>query len=323
MTALSPSNSRGMGWRKPVPVFIPSPPVSRPTSDTVFTAPSVSAEGDESKSTPAGSSQHSPPPVPDNWGNVIRNVTHDVQRDSSRFQRGATSVIHEPEPAYVVSHFAQSAGLAWPLNDSPKGLSRTASSTMDDHRPRSRWVREASLPRTYRPPTPPIPSSARRPKSYAVPSQLESQTSLARPFRMIYPDPPSLIMKDSNQTLRRCSAPSLCLSESTRMPPSVNTRPSVQSLTSSDGHTAVSSHAGTGSWQNGTWDSQLTLQGEKKPAVGSKEANGQTDLPMHYVPASRLRKTTKRRSCSGMLWSAVTSFGQGIMSLFETKPMDH
>lgn len=310
MTALSPSNSRGMGWRKPVPVFIPSPPVSRPTSDTVFTAPSVSAEGDESKSTAAGSSQHSPPPVPDNWRNVIRNVTHDVQRDSSRFQRGATSVIHEPEPAYV-------------------GLSRTVSSTMDDHRPRSRWVREASLPRTYRPPTPPIPS-ARRPKSYAVPSQLESQTSLARPFRMIYPDPPSLIMKDSNQTLRRCSAPSLCLSESTRMPPSVNTRPSVQSLTSSDGHTAVSSHAGTGSWYlpndlQAEWDLGLAigLQGEKKPAVGSKEANGQTGLPMHYVPASRLRKTTKQRSCSGMLWSAVSSFGRGIMSLFETKPMDH
>ncbi|KAH9006978.1 hypothetical protein EDB86DRAFT_2869284 [Lactarius hatsudake] len=313
MTALSPSNSRGMGWRKPVPVFIPSPPVSRPTSDTVFTAPSVSAEGDESKST-AGR----------------QNVTHDVQRDSSRFQRGATSVIHEPEPAYVVSHWAQSAGLAWPLNDSPKGLSRTASSTTEDHRPRSRWVREASLPRTYRPPTPPIPS-ARRPKSYAVPSQLESQTSLARPFRMIYPDPPSLIMKDSYQTLRRCSAPSLCLSDSTRLPPSVNTRPSVQSLTSSDGHTAVSSHAGaTGSWYlpndlQAEWDLGLAvgLQGEKKPAVGSKEANGQTGLPMHYVPASRLRKTAKRRSCSGMLWSAVSSFGRGIMSLFETKPMDH
>ncbi|KAH9179864.1 hypothetical protein EDB89DRAFT_1923587 [Lactarius sanguifluus] len=304
MTALSPSNSRGMGWRKPVPVFIPSPPVSRPIS----------------KSTAAGSSQHSPPPVPDNWRNVIRNVTHDVQRDSSRFQRGAISVIHEPEPAYVVSHLAQSAGLGWPLNDSPKGLSRTASSTTDDHRPRSRWVREASLPRTYRPPTPPIPS-ARRPKSYAVPSQLESQTSLARPFRMIYPDPPSLIMKDSNQTLRRCSAPSLCLSESTRLPPSVNTRPSVQSLTSSDGHTAVSSHAGTGSWYlpndlQAEWDLGVALgsQGEKKPATG---------LPMHYVPASRLRKTSKRRSCSGMLWSAVTSFGRGIMSLFETKPMDH
>ncbi|KAH9062855.1 hypothetical protein EDB87DRAFT_1606278 [Lactarius vividus] len=332
MTAISPSNSRGMGWRKPVPVFIPSPPVSRPTSDTVFTAPSVSAEGDESISTVAGSSQHSPrpPPVPDNWRNVIRNVTHDVQRDSSRFQRGATSVIHEPEPAYVVSHLAQSAGLAWPLNDSSKGLSRTASSTTDDHRPRSRWVREASLPRTYRPPTPPIPS-ARRPKSYAVPSQLESQISLARPFRMIYPDPPSLVMKDSYQTLRRCSAPSLYMSESTRLPPSVNTRPSVQSLTSSSsGHTAVSSHAGTGSWYlpndlQAEWDLgvALGLQDDKKPVVRSKEANGQTGLPMHYVPASRLRKTTKRRSCSGMLWSAVTSFGRGIMSLFETKPMDH
>ena len=193
---------------------------------------------------------------------------------------------------------------------------------------------------TYRPPTPPIPS-ARRPKSYAVPSRLESQTSLTRPYRMvslflspplsadyapvvfqIYPDPPSLIMKD--QTLRRCSAPSLCLSESTRLPPSVNTRQSLSS--SSDGHTAVS-FGGMGSWYlpddlQAEWD--LGLQNEKKAAIGSKEANGQTDLPMHYVPASRFRKTTKRRSCSGpgMLWNVMTSFGRGIMSLFYTKPMD-
>ena len=140
----------------------------------------------------------------------------------------------------------------------------------------------------------------------------------------IYPDPPSLIMKDSNQTLRRCSAPSLCLSESTRLPPSVNARPSVRSLSSSsDGHTAVSFYAGTGSWYlpddlQAEWD--LGLQKEKKTASGSKEANGQTDLPMHYVSASRLRKTTKRRSCSGVLWNAMTSFGRGIVSLFDTSP---
>lgn len=304
MTAIAPSNSRGMGWRKPVPVFIPSPPVSRPTSDTIFTTASVSVEGYESKSAAAGSPQRSPPPpMPDNWRNIIGNVTRDVRRDSSRFQRGAGSVIHEPEPAY--------AGLSW-----------TASSTTDDHcprSPRSRFVRESSLPRTFRPPTPPIPS-ARRPKSYAVPSQL----SPARPYRMIYPDPPSLIMKNSSQTLRRCSAPSLCLSESTRLPPSVNTRPSVQSLTSSsDDHTAVSSHAGTGSWYlpndlQAEWDLGLALglQNEKKAVFGSKEANEQTGLPMHHVPASKLRKTTKQRSCSGMLWSAMTSFGRGIMSLF-------
>ncbi len=147
----------------------------------------------------------------------------------------------------------------------------------------------------------------------------------------IYPDPPSLIMKDSYQTLRRYSAPSLCLSESTRLPPSVNTRPSVQSLTSSDGHTAVSSHAGTGSWYlpndlQAEWDLGLALdlQNVKKAAIGGKEANGQTGgLPMHYVPASRLRKKSKRRSCSGVLWNTMTSFGRGIMSLFETKPMDH
>lgn len=139
-TAISPSNSRGMGWRKPVPVFIPTPPVSRPTSDTIFKS-LVSAEGIECKSTAAA-----PPPVsrlfillslrrtffvfskmPDRWRNVIENVTRDVRRDSSRFQRGAGSVIREPEPVYVVSHLCPrwcSAMIAWPLNDSPRGGSR-------------------------------------------------------------------------------------------------------------------------------------------------------------------------------------------------------
>jgi len=306
-TPISPSNSRGMGWRKPVPVFIPTPPASRPTSDSIFSTTLVRAEGNESKSAAAGSP---PPPMPDNWRNVIGNVTRGVRRDSSRFQRGAGSVIiHEPAPVYVGR------------------LSRTTSSTTDDHHTRSartRFVLEGSLPKTYRPPTPPIPSV--RPKSFAVPSRLESQTSLTRPYRMIYPDPPSLIMKDSYQTLRRCSAPSLCLSESTRLPPSVITRPSVQSLSSSDDHTAVSSHAGIGSWYlpddlQAEWELGLGLQNGKIGIIGSKEANGQTDLPMHYVPASRLRKT-KRRSCSGMLWNAMTFFGRGVVSLFVAKPMD-
>src|ERR1700761_7645460 len=132
-------------------------------------------------------------------------------------------------------------------------------------------------------------------------------------------------MKDSYQTIRRCSAPSLCLSESTRLPPSVNTRPSVQSLSSSDDHTVVSSHAGIGSWYlpddlQAEWELGLGLQNGKKGAFGRKVANGKTDLPMHYIPASKLRKT-KRRSCSGMLWNTMTSFGRGIICLFVSKPM--
>lgn len=305
-TPISPSNSRGMGWRKPVPVFIPTPPVSRPTSDTIFSTTLVRAEGSEGKSAAAGSP---PPPMPDNWRHVIGNVTRDVRRDSCRFQRGAGSVIHDPELVYVGR------------------VSRSVSSTTYDHHTRSartRFVLEGS-PQTYRPPTPPIPS-VRRPISFAVPSQLESQPSLTRPYRMIYPDPPSIIMQDSYQTLRHSSAPSLCLSESTRLPPSVIARPSVQSLSSSDDHTAVSSHAGIGSWYlpddlQAEWDLGLGLQNGKMGFIGSKEANGKTDLPMHYVPASRLRKT-KRRTCSGMLWNAMTSFGRGVTSLFVWKPMD-
>jgi len=45
MTAMAPSNSRGMGWRKPVPIYVPTPPSSRPTSDTFTPAPVFSGGG--------------------------------------------------------------------------------------------------------------------------------------------------------------------------------------------------------------------------------------------------------------------------------------
>ena len=47
------------------------------------------------------------------------------------------------------------------------------------------WFAHSQVPpQTYRPPTPTIPS-ARRPMSYVAPRQLESQTSLTHPFRMV------------------------------------------------------------------------------------------------------------------------------------------
>jgi hypothetical protein len=48
--------------------------------------------------------------MPDRWRDVIGNVSRDVRRDSSRFQRGAGSVIREPEPVYVVSHLRPRCG---------------------------------------------------------------------------------------------------------------------------------------------------------------------------------------------------------------------
>jgi hypothetical protein len=49
MTTIAPSNSRGMGWRKPVPAYIPTPPTSRPTSETSFTLASVVSGGNTGK----------------------------------------------------------------------------------------------------------------------------------------------------------------------------------------------------------------------------------------------------------------------------------
>jgi hypothetical protein len=107
--------------------------------------------------------------------------------------------------------------LAWPLNHSPRGGSRgpyhrRRTITTPDLRGLALSLRVLSqryvvpftcVPRrgclwclqTYRPPTPPIPS-VRRPMSFAVPSQLESQPSLTRPYRMVsfFPSAPAVFV---------------------------------------------------------------------------------------------------------------------------------
>jgi hypothetical protein len=135
-------------------------------------------------------------------------------------------------------------------------------------------------------------------------------------------------MKDSYQTLRHSPLPSLCMSERTRLPVSVAHKPSFQSLTSSDDHTAVSSHWELGSWYlpddlQAEWNQGLALgQGNGlKTVSGSNEATRQPELPMHYIPASRLRKTQKERTC--WLWSTMTCIGRAISSLlFKTNGVE-
>src|SRR5260370_36486793 len=127
---------------------------------------------------------------------------------------------------------------------------------------------------------------------------------------------------NTHQASRHSPPPSVCLSESTHIPPSVRTRPSLQSLTSSEGHTAVSSHADSGSWYiHGYPQAGFDRQNEKKIAHGSQEAGRKTELPMHYIPASRLRKK-KRRSCSDMLWGTMVSVGRGIASVFKRESVE-
>jgi hypothetical protein len=136
-------------------------------------------------------------------------------------------------------------------------------------------------------------------------------------FFQIFPDPPSLYMNTSHQAPRRPRPSSICISENTHVPASVRTRPSLQSLTSSEDHTVVSSHADIASWYIlGYPQAGLDQQNEKKMAPGSKEVGGKSELPMHYIPASRLEKNKKRRTCSDMLWGTIVSAGRGIASIF-------
>ena len=117
MTAIAPSNSRGMGWRKPVPVYVPTPPSSRPTSDTFTPAPGFSG-GD------AGKQPSADPPVspfllthypvvrakseltlfkmPDDWLSIVRSFSQDFYHDSSRFRLAVGTATPERQPVYAV-----------------------------------------------------------------------------------------------------------------------------------------------------------------------------------------------------------------------------
>lgn len=124
MAAIAPSNSRGMGWRKPVPVFVPTPPHSRPTSGGLFTPASAVSGGDTGKQPPAGVPEGGLPPVsplsphpsplvraegeltsfkmPDNWLSIVRSVSQGFYHDSTRFHLTARTTIPETQPVCAV-----------------------------------------------------------------------------------------------------------------------------------------------------------------------------------------------------------------------------
>ncbi|KAI0303249.1 hypothetical protein BC826DRAFT_965801 [Russula brevipes] len=292
--SIAPSNSRGMGWRKPVPKFIPTPPSSRPTSDTSFASAVVASASNENvrpaRSTPRTFCHQS--------------ASQDFYSDNSRLHRGRGVRVVTPEPRPV---FVE--------------LSRTMSSTADDRGPGS--SRSHNI---YRPPTPPNRCSSK-------PKHAGAADVDGAPFPDDLSRSSSIYCHEVPTTeLRHSPPPSICPSESTRMPTtSVKTKPSLQSLASSEDRTAVSSHADIGSWYladelRTEWNLRLSLdrQNEKTaaPAGVSKEVGGKSELPMHYIPPSRLRKTQKRRSCSDMLWGAMVSAGRSVASLFKTEPVE-
>ena len=90
MTTIAPSNSRGMGWRKPVPAFIPTPPSSRPTSETSFTLASVFSGGNAGKgpavavACPENSQPPVSPPFPPSTQGECRRRTDVLPEDAQQ-----------------------------------------------------------------------------------------------------------------------------------------------------------------------------------------------------------------------------------------------
>lgn len=216
----SRSSSRDMGWRKPVPKFIPSPPISPNQSQSLqYTGSPTSTTFEYAlgRTNPFSMSMASLkgdlPPLPTDWkeniDRVIRNEsstnlrslktppispvatspTHgfargchqnsavtqipEMDRDRYAFQevdlgeRKSRSHRHcadkENIPPPVANYGLRRMAMSPGANESTASLSRT--------------------PKTYRPPTPPIPS---RKRSSAPPTPVTA--TMNKPMHMIYPD---------------------------------------------------------------------------------------------------------------------------------------
>ena len=228
MTTIAPSNSRGMGWRKPVPAFIPTPPTSRPTSETSFTLASIVSGGNAGKGPtvavagPENSQAPVSPPfphlprvsaeseltsfqkMPDNWLHIVRSASQDIYGGSNHIHLTPGSGIPERQLFYAVCH-CSCIGVSPLFNDPLLGVFPEC--VFDGRPPPSlftaslccaqscypqgmRTFSRAVMGITYvfvqafRPPTPPL-RSARRPRSCAIPSMLERQTSLGGTYRMV------------------------------------------------------------------------------------------------------------------------------------------
>ncbi len=110
-----------MGWRKPVPVFVPTPPSSRPTSDTLTSASGFSG-GDAGKGPKDGlppvsplpryprraESELTPSKMPDDWLSIVRSFSQDFYHDSSRFRLAVGTAIPERQPVYAVCQLCSS-----------------------------------------------------------------------------------------------------------------------------------------------------------------------------------------------------------------------
>ncbi|TFK55972.1 hypothetical protein OE88DRAFT_1804757 [Heliocybe sulcata] len=197
-------NRKSMSWRKPVPKFLPSPPPSPPPPSPAHRFGALAA---------ASASDSDVPPLPADWREAIERA---LTRD--QWQRGG------PMVAYGGGMNA-SVGDVWTRPRSPTpdprwepdftGLSAPSASTLDFRRhlaerdrniyyhedrshkalPRRPETPQPScshkhLHRTYRPPTPPLPThykKRRLPDDDAV-----VPVPLMEPYRRVYPETPTL-----------------------------------------------------------------------------------------------------------------------------------
>lgn len=213
----SRSTSRDMGWRKPVPKFIPSPPMSpnqsqypqHTGSPTATTFDYLDRTNPFSMS--LASLKNDLPPLPDDWRENIDRVTKNESSTNLRSLRTpqispvitspahgfAHGYRHGSESSHIPDsngdqfqevdlgerksrshrHFADKENIPPPVTN--HGLKRLVMSPGAN----ASTVSVARTPKTYRPPTPPLPS---RKKTSAPPTPIT--TTAGKPMHIVYPD---------------------------------------------------------------------------------------------------------------------------------------
>jgi len=180
-----------MSYRKPAPVYIPSPPPSPPASAVPSTR---EKDGKEI------------PPLPDNWQEVLSFKASERNMSTQTFEPLTGSSddqleLDTTEQAPVVPEKPPRYSTNLISDESVRSLAIPQAHQL----PNVRTTRARGLPREYRPPTPPLPSQNMR--ALDIVAGDGPPISVTPPLRKLYPTGSSLsIFNHHHQPIARGSS---------------------------------------------------------------------------------------------------------------------
>ncbi|CAA7259827.1 unnamed protein product [Cyclocybe aegerita] len=184
---------RSMSYRKPVPVYIPSPPPSPVTSSPHPSIQEADASGNDA------------PPLPGNWRQVLNAKILEIKSSKMNDLDAVTwnEKSQTPVEELDITELATPPKVTTDSDADKDSL--TPPSTLGAPSLNVRKKQSRGLPTHYRPPTPPLPSQNKRRNSTPEPSS----TPELRQIRGVYPSgffPPPSGTVLSNASLKPSSS---------------------------------------------------------------------------------------------------------------------